>query len=101
MAKKNTFMERVEKARQNAMLNTHRFTRQMMIDVAMIALNKEFGFGADRLKRFAQATLGIYEEFADLWNTDTQDTEYSRAVLDAKLKQIFGEDFDPWEVRYE
>jgi len=100
MAKKNTFMERMEKARFNAMLNTHRFTRQLMVDVSCIALNKEFGFGADRLKRFAEAMLGIYEEYADLWNSDTPDTEYSRAALDAKLKQIFGDDVQTWEERY-
>lgn len=54
----------------------------------------------DRLKRYAQAMLGIYEEYADLWNSDTADTEYSRAALDAKLKQIFGDDVQTWEERY-
>ena len=93
-------MDRVEKQKQEAMVYTHRFTRQMMIDVTMIALNKEFGFGADRLKRFVKTLLGIYGEYADIWNNDTPDTEYAKAKLDEKLKQICGEFFEPWEERY-
>lgn len=98
--KNNSFMDRIERQKQAAMLSTHRFTRQLMIDVAMIALSNEYGFGADRLKRFADAVLGVYEEYTDLWNSDTKDTEYSRAALDAKLAQICGEYFVPWDERY-
>ena len=98
--KKNSFMDRVEKQKHEAMLYTHRFTRQMMIDITMIALNKEFGFGADRLKRFIKTLLGVYGEYADLWNSDTPDTEYAKAALDAKLRQILGDDFEDWEERY-
>ena len=35
-----------------------------------------------------------------LWNTDTADVEYSKATMDAALKQIYGDKFQPWEVRY-
>lgn len=44
--------------------------------------------------------LRVYEAYADLWNADTQDTEYSRGKLDQKLKQICGDYFVPWEERY-
>lgn len=98
--KHNSFLDRVEKQKQEAMVYTHRFTRQIMIDCTLIALNKEYGFGAERLKRFVATLLSIYAEYADLWNSDTADTEYARAKLDARLKQICGEYFQPWEERY-
>lgn len=100
MAKKSGFLARVEHEKQAAMLETHRFTRQMMVALSYIALNNAFGMGADRLKKYANALLEAYSEYADLWNADTADTEYARAKLDARLHQIFGEDFHEWEVRY-
>lgn len=98
--KKNAFLDRMEREKQAAMLQTHRFTRQLMCDLAFIALNRRFGLGAKRLTEFANDLQVLYAEYADLWNGDTADTEYSRAALDAKLRQIFGDDFHPWEVRY-
>ena len=98
--KKNTFLDRMEREKQAAMLQTHRFTRQLMVDLAFIALNRCFGFGPKRLAEFANALRELFDEYADLWNGDTADTEYSRAALDAKLRQIFGPDFHPWDVRY-
>lgn len=98
--KKNTFLDRMEREKQAAMLQTHRFTRQLMVDLTFIALNKRFGLGAKRLTEFANDLRDLYSEYADLWNGDTADTEYSRAALDAKLRQVFGDDFHPWDVRY-
>lgn len=98
--KQNAFLMRVEREKQAAMLQTHRFTRQLMVDLTYIALNNRFGFGSDRLKEFAEALLEVYSEYADVWNSDTPDTEYSREKIDRRLRQIFGDDFHPWEVRY-
>ena len=98
--KKNAFLARVDRQIQAEKLETHRFTRQMMVDLSYIALNKAFGFGADRLKKYANELLEVYSEYADLWNNDTADTEYAREKMDAKLKQIFGDDFHAWAIRY-
>jgi hypothetical protein len=98
--KKNSFIDRMEREKQAAMIQTHRFTRQLMVDLTFIALNKRFGLGAKRLTEFANDLRDLYAEYADLWNGDTADTEYSRAALDAKLQQIFGPDFHPWDMRY-
>lgn len=98
--KKNAFLARVDAQIEAEKLETHRFTRQMMVDLSYIALNKAFGFGADRLKKYADTLLDVYTEYADMWNGDTADTEYSRAALDKRLQQIFGPDFHAWEIRY-
>ena len=42
----------------------------------------------------------MYGEYADIWNTDTSDVEYSKTKMDMALKQIYGDLFVPWEVRY-
>ena len=100
MSKQSGFLQRMEAEKRRACLEAQRFTRQLMVDISMIALNSEFGFGADRLKRYADRLKVIFEEYADLWNGDTADTEYSRAKLDAKLRQICGDQFVEWEERY-
>lgn len=99
--KKNGFLDRMNREKEKAMIQTHRFTRQLMVDLSYVALNKSLGLGAERLKKYANALQEVYSEYADLWNSDEKETEYSRAALDAKLRQIFGEDFHPWEVRYD
>ena len=100
MSKQSGFLQRLAQEKRRACIETHRFTRQLMVDLSMVALNAEFGFGSDRLKRYAKRMKALFEEYADMWNGDTPDTEYARATLDAKLRQIFGPDFDEWEERY-
>lgn len=96
--KRNALLDRMEKIKREAALNEHRFTRQLMCDLAFIALNKQ-GLGAKRLTQFANDLSALFDEYATIWNDDA-DKEYAMAKLDDKLKQIFGDDFYPWEVRY-
>ena len=98
--KKSGFLARMEAQKEREKLETLRFTRQLITDMSIIALNNAFGFGAERLKKYTDEMLRVYEEYADIWNSDTIDTEYSRGKLDMKLRQICGEHFEPWEVRY-
>ena len=100
MAKKSGYLDRIEQARREAFFTTQHFTRQLVMDQAAIVLNREFGFGADRLKRFTEAMSDIYSDYADIWNGDTKDVEYSKAAMDRALQQIFGSYFEPWEIRY-
>lgn len=99
--KKSGYLQKIQAERERSNRETMRFTRQTMMDCSMIALNREFGFGEDRLVRFAKAVHDVYVDFAEIWNSDDPDTEYARAKLDECLKRICGEHFDPWEVRYQ
>lgn len=75
--------------------------QQMMADAAVIALNREFGFGADRCARFMDALSEAADDMAKLIIEDTDDTIYSREKIDQLLLDIVGEDnFTPWEERY-
>lgn len=100
MAKKNALVDRMQQIRRETFLTTQHFTRQLCLDQASIVLNREFGFGAERLQKFNAAMVELYGEFADIMNADTKDIEYSKATMDAALKQIYGDSFIPWEVRY-
>lgn len=100
MAKKNALVDRMQQIRRETFLTTQHFTRQLCLDQASIVPNREFGFGAERLQKFNAAMVELYGEFADIMNADTKDIEYSKATMDAALKQIYGDQFIPWEVRY-
>ena len=100
MSGKNALLLRIEREKHAAALEAHRFTRQLMCDLAFISLNRTFGLGSKRLTEWANDLQALYEEAADLWNGDTYDTEFTRAKIDERLKQIFGDDFHPWEQRY-
>lgn len=98
--KKNALLDRIEQIQKETFLTTQHFTRQLCLDQASIVLNREFGFGAERLQRFNAAMIDLYGKYADIWNNDTKDVEYGKATMDAALKQIYGDLFVPWDERY-
>ena len=79
------------------------FTIQQCIDMAMIALNDKFGFGAERLNQFEDTFYEVFKEYAQSTIEDAKtdkDINWTKGVMDRKLKQIMGEHFVPWEERY-
>lgn len=75
--------------------------QQLMADAAVIALNREFGFGADRCTRFLEALNVAASDMANLIMEDTADAIYSREKIDQLLLSIVGEEnFTPWDKRY-
>ena len=52
MAKKNALVDRIDQIRKETFFTTQHFTRQLVMDQAAIILNRDFGFGAERLQRF-------------------------------------------------
>ena len=104
MSKQNAFLARIEDRVQREKRDTQRWTRQLMGDIYAIALNSELGLGAERLESVNMKAAALFDEYAADWNkemNDTDDTEAARGMLDAKLKQIYGAKFVPWEERYE
>ena len=100
MAKKNKFLASF----QEKIIFNRKFTMQQSLDMALIALNREFGFGADRLMRFSRRFQDVYDEYATLVIDDSKDDvmiEYSRAKLDAELQNCCGESFVDWNTRYD
>ena len=73
---------------------------QMCKDAAMIAANEALGMGEGRCVAFSQAFDRALNEIVNTCLEDTYDIEYTKAVIDRKLKAICGENFQHWEERY-
>lgn len=104
MARKvNAYLARQQLRHDIDMRAQREFTIQQCSDMMLIALNEAFGFGADRLKKMEEIYLAVFSEYVRMAiadGKDDPDIEYTRAKLDAKLQQIMGEYFRPWEDRY-
>lgn len=61
-----------------------------VFQASAIALNEEFGFGADRVKRFRDAMEAVMMEYGAL--QDGVDTEYAQSKLEQRYLQIVGEE---------
>ena len=106
--KKNTYLQLQEAKKYIAQLLIDKatiqgFTFQQCLDIAQIALNEEFGFGAQRNQRFAEIYRKTFVEYAKLCTDDSEDDPhivYTIAKLDAMLRQACGE-IKPFEERYD
>lgn len=103
MAKRNSFLDRIEANQRLNMELQRRFTIQQCEDMLLIAANRAFGFGPKRLRKLRQAYNEVFLEWAvgalEDGKTD-RDIEYTKGALDRQLQAITGDDFRPWEERY-
>lgn len=79
------------------------FTLQQAMDMAMIALHEEFGFGPKYQARFEEAFRKTFVEYASMCVEDGADDEkiiYTKEKVDRALKAACGE-IRPFEERYD
>lgn len=96
----NKMIERLRAEYAKGFTVSGRFYRQLMCDLSVLVLAQDFGWKPDRLYKFCEALSRLHDEYADIWNSDSNDIEYSKARLDDALKAVCGERFLPWEERY-
>lgn len=101
MGGKNKYLKQLEQAKTEGFMLGQHFARQLSLDLAAITLNHDFGFGSERCERFSKALIERYGNYLDIFNSDTKDVEYSKAHMDAALRQIYGDKLIPWDERYE
>lgn len=88
---------------QDNLLLAKGLTIQQCLDMAMIALNEEFGFGPVYNRRFEKRFRQVFVEFASLCVDDGKDDEdiwYTKGVLDRRLRDVAGEEMLPFDDRY-
>lgn len=77
---------------------------QMGLDAGMIAANEVLKLGPGRAEAFRIAYITTMNEMAAMLavdGKDDRDLEYSREVIDRRIKSIVGpEHFKPWDARY-
>lgn len=103
MPKQSGLLKRIQAQRMIERKLAISFAVQRVADCAVITLHNEFGFGAERNKRFMEQLNATLAEMADMVEEDDKtDKEliYSRAKLDAAVKEAMGEHFVKWEERY-
>ena len=79
------------------------FTLQQAMDMAMIALHDEFGFGPKYQARFEEAFRRTFVEYASMCVEDGADDaqiSYTKEKVDRALKAACGE-IRPFEERYD
>lgn len=103
MGKPNAFLAKMEAAYQARLDRDRELTMQQCQDMAMIALNRAFGFGPERLNEFAKANAEVWADYAEMIVADSEDDrdiEYSKAKVDEVLQRICGKYFTPFAERY-
>ena len=70
-----------------------------LMKLMVIAINREFGIGNERLRRLAKTLYDVTKEWDDLAGVEN-DIEYARAKVDERIHQIFGDDPVDFRIRY-
>lgn len=76
---------------------------QMVQDAAFLAAADVFQMGPGRCEAFGVAIREYMNDITKMMDTDQGDDAkyvYTREKVDQRMKQICGDKFVPWEVRY-
>ena len=79
------------------------FTLQQSLDIALLTLHNEFGFGPDRNAKFEEAFRKTFIEFAQMCvddGRDDADIVYTKEKMDRMLRAACGDDILPFDERY-
>ena len=104
MPKQSAYLKRLQLNKALAIERDRLFTMQWCADAAILAANEVFKRKGDKLVEFALAMQRYSQEIAGLTLEDAKDDkdiEYTKAKVDAALKDILPEErFQPWDERY-
>ena len=104
MPKQSAYLKRLQLDKTLAIERDRLFTMQWCADAAILAANEVFKRKGDKLVEFALAMQRYSQEIAGLTLEDAKDDkdiEYTKAKVDAALKDILPEErFQPWDERY-
>ena len=104
MAKNNNYLARLQAKKEAEMRLYRHFTIQWAADAAILAANEVFQRKGKKLVEFHNAFIRYANEIAEMTVEDAKgdkDIDYTKGKLDERLKELLGEDFQPWEVRYD
>lgn len=97
---KNAYARKLQQGMKRQMAARQQIAIQMAKDAAMLAAHEVFQMGRGRAAGFSAAFDQALREIAQLTVEDTPDMAYTKAKLDARLAEICGTGFVPWEERY-
>ena len=104
MARQSGYIKRLQQ-KKAADITFHRtFTMQWCADAAILAANEVFQRRGKKLVEFHNAFIRWSHEIAEMTLADAKGDktlEYTKVKLDETLKELLGEDFVPWDERYD
>lgn len=104
MANNKNYLAR-QQAQKAADIKRHRlFTMQWCADAAILAAHEVFQRKGEKLVEFHNAFVKYANEIAEMTLADAKDDktiDYTKGKVDGQLKELLGDKFEPWEVRYD
>ena len=97
---KNHLLNQLKMKHQAELVATRLTTRQEMAEMAAMALNRAFGFGPERNKRFIDTLNEVIHETIDRSETDTRDREYTEEKYEQEFRRVTGRYYVDRATRY-
>ena len=102
---KNAYLAQLEQKMQDRARVSQYVNERQSLDALIIAINDEFGFGAERIGRLISKYIDTRIEVADMFLDDRhknndKELAYSKGKLDKRLQSIMGADYPEHDVRY-
>ncbi len=100
----NEYLKKLDRVRQECFVAGCEITAQQMVDMMCLVLHDpeimgKDVFGAKRLRKIHQAMYELESKYHDAW-IHNQESDYYQEKLDANLREIFGDSFEPFKKRY-
>lgn len=87
MPKQNAYLARRAAIESEKNKNLIRIAIRRDCTMWMLALNREYGFGKDRLNHLRATVLQLYNEYGEAAKTDY---EYGDELIDREIRKIMG-----------
>lgn len=103
MAKPSAYLLKLQAQKAEEMYHQRMFTIQWCADAAILAANEVFQRKGPKLVEFHDAFVRYAREIAEMTLEDAKDDKtigYTKGKLDARMQDLLGDDFIPWEERY-
>ena len=101
--KPSGYLQRVRRDVDRQLAESRHICIQMCLHAALIAANEVLQLGPGRAKAFCDAFSATLSEIAAMTVADGRtDRElwHTKDMIDRRIRQICGENFQPWEERY-
>lgn len=83
----NSYLQQIERAKQDALIKMQHIMRQYMLDTLDITLHEDFGFGYDKIKAVNDKWGETYAAYLGAMTVD-QEADVCQEKLDRALQDI-------------
>ena len=102
---KNAYLARLEQEKLDRARISQYVNERQSLDALIVAINEEFGFGAERINRLIARYIETRKEIADMfldgrYKNKDKEIAYAKAKLDKRLQSIMGPDYPEHDARY-